>query len=129
MPNNATIHVVNLADKLSQFTEYYSPKIVGEVNDCHIKLVKFQGDFLWHHHEHEDEMFLVISGVLTMRVRDSQGERELIVRPGEFVILPRGVEHMPGASDEVAVLLFEPRSTLNTGNVHNERTREELERI
>ncbi|HEX8926422.1 MAG TPA: cupin domain-containing protein [Terriglobales bacterium] len=129
MQNDATVRVVNIAEKLDQFTEHYSPKIVGEVNDCHIKLVKFKGDFVWHHHENEDEMFLVISGVMKMRVRDAQDERELTVRPGEFVILPRGVEHMPGATEEVAVLLVEPRSTLNTGNVRNERTHDELERL
>jgi mannose-6-phosphate isomerase-like protein (cupin superfamily) len=129
MQNEATVRVVNIAEKLTQFTEHYSPKIVGDVNDCHIKLVKLQGDFVWHQHENEDGLFLVISGVLTMRVRDSQGERGLTVHPGEFVILPRGVEHMPGAANEVAVLLVEPRSTLNTGNVRNERTHEELERL
>ena len=129
MRTQDAVRVVNIAEKLSQFTEHYSPKIVGEVNDSQIKLVKLRGDFVWHHHAHEDEMFLVISGVLTMRVRDAQGERELTVRPGEFVILPRGVEHMPSATEEVAVLLVEPRSTLNTGNVRNERTHEVLERL
>ncbi len=104
---------------------HWSPKIVGEVNDAYVKLVKFRGEFVWHHHDHEDEMFLVLKGRLRMRLRD----RDLWVGPGEFVIVPRGVEHMPVAEAEVHVLLFEPRSTLNTGNVVNERTVPVLERI
>jgi mannose-6-phosphate isomerase-like protein (cupin superfamily) len=116
---------VNLAEKLSAFQEHWQPKIVGEVNDCHVKLVKFQGEFLWHSHEGEDELFLVVKGRFRMRLR----ERELEVREGEFVIVPRGVEHMPVADEEASVLLFEPKSTLNTGNVVNERTVAEPERI
>jgi mannose-6-phosphate isomerase-like protein (cupin superfamily) len=119
------METVNLEEKLSQFTEHWSPKIVGEVNDAYVKLVKFRGEFVWHHHDHEDEMFLVLKGRLRMRLRD----RDLWVGPGEFVIVPRGVEHMPVAEAEVHVLLFEPRSTLNTGNVVNERTVPVLERI
>jgi mannose-6-phosphate isomerase-like protein (cupin superfamily) len=119
------METVNLEEKLSQFSEHWSPKIVGEVNDAYVKLVKFRGEFVWHHHDHEDEMFLVLKGRLRMRLRD----RDLWVGPGEFVIVPRGVEHMPVAEAEVHVLLFEPRSTLNTGNVVNERTVPVLERI
>ncbi len=119
------METINLEEKLSQFSEHWSPKIVGEVNDAYVKLVKFRGEFVWHHHDHEDEMFLVLKGRLRMRLRD----RDLWVGPGEFVIVPRGVEHMPVAEAEVHVLLFEPRSTLNTGNVVNERTVPVLERI
>jgi mannose-6-phosphate isomerase-like protein (cupin superfamily) len=116
---------VNLAEKLAKVSEYWSPKIVGEVNDSLVKLVKFQGEFVWHHHEHEDEMFLVVKGTMRMRLR----ERDVLVHEGEFIIVPRGVEHMPVAEGEVHVVLFEPKSTLNTGNVRNERTLPTLERI
>ena len=116
---------INLAEKLKQVSEYWSPKIVGEVYDFHVKIVKFQGEFLWHHHENEDEMFLVVKGTMRMRFR----ERDVQVHEGEFIIVPRGVEHMPVAEGEVHVVLFEPKSTLNTGNVRNERTVAKLERI
>jgi mannose-6-phosphate isomerase-like protein (cupin superfamily) len=116
---------INLAEKLAQVSDYWSPKIVGEVNDFHVKIVKFQGEFLWHHHEKEDEMFLVVKGTMRMRFR----ERDVLVNEGEFIIVPRGVEHMPVAEGEVHVVLFEPKSTLNTGNVRNERTIAKLERI
>ena len=116
---------INLAEKLAQVSEYWSPKIVGQVNDSLVKVVKFQGEFLWHHHENEDEMFLVVKGTMRMRFR----ERDVMVREGEFIIVPRGIEHMPVAEEEVHVVLFEPKSTLNTGNVRNERTLPELERI
>ncbi|MGH7568196.1 MAG: cupin domain-containing protein [Gemmatimonadales bacterium] len=119
------VTVVNLRDKLARFTEHWSPKIVGEVNDTQVKLVKFRGEFVWHHHEAEDELFLVISGRLVIRLRD----RDLRLEPGEFVIIPKGVEHCPVAEEEVAVMLLEPRSTLNTGNVRDQRTLTELERI
>ncbi|HKW51269.1 MAG TPA: cupin domain-containing protein [Candidatus Eisenbacteria bacterium] len=117
--------VVNIAEKLGRFQEHWQPKIVGELNESYVKLVKFQGEFVWHHHEAEDELFLVVKGVLRMRLRD----RDLMVRPGEFIIIPRGVEHLPVADEEVHVILFEPKSTLNTGNVSNERTVPNLERI
>jgi mannose-6-phosphate isomerase-like protein (cupin superfamily) len=123
------MEVVNVAKKLAQFSEHWSPKIVGEVNDAYIKVVKFQGEFMWHHHEAEDELFLVVGGTLRMKFRDHGVEREETIRPGEFIIVPRGVEHMPVANEEVQVMLLEPKSTLNTGNVRNERTREQLERI
>jgi mannose-6-phosphate isomerase-like protein (cupin superfamily) len=116
---------INLAEKLARVSEYWSPKIVGQVNDSYVKIVKFQGEFIWHHHENEDEMFLVVKGTMRMRFR----ERDVLVHEGEFIIVPRGVEHMPVAEGEVHVVLFEPKSTLNTGNVRNERTLPELERI
>jgi mannose-6-phosphate isomerase-like protein (cupin superfamily) len=119
------INVVNIAEKLRRFEEQWKPKIVGELNGSYVKLVKFQGEFVWHHHEAEDELFLVVKGSLRMRLR----ERDLVVRPGEFIIIPRGVEHLPVADEETHVLLFEPKSTLNTGNVSNERTVPNLERI
>ena len=120
---------VNLAQKFSLFSEQYSPKIVGELNDTFVKLVKFQGDFMWHHHDDEDELFLVIKGEMRMKVREDGAEREIMVRPGEFIIIPRGVEHLPSAAEETQVMLLEPKSTLNTGNVRNERTVAELQRI
>ncbi len=120
---------VNLAQKLSLFTERYSPKIVGEVNDTYVKLVKLQGDFMWHHHDNEDELFFVVKGALRMRVRENGAERDFMVNPGEFIIIPRGVEHLPSADVETHVMLLEPKSTLNTGNLHNERTKNELQRI
>lgn len=120
---------VNLAQKFSLFSEQYSPKIVGELNDSYVKLVKFQGDFTWHHHDGEDEMFLVIKGEMRMKVREDGAEHEIVVRPGEFIIVPRGVEHFPSAAEETQVMLLEPKSTLNTGNVQNERTVAELQRI
>ena len=116
---------INVADKFSRISEMWSPKILGEVNDSYIKAVKFIGEFVWHHHENEDEMFMVISGKLRMKFRD----REEIVGPGEFIIVPRGVEHLPVSDQETQVLLFEPKSTLNTGNVRNERTLAELEKL
>ena len=116
---------VNLAEKLGRFTEHWQPKIVGELNGQHVKLVKFQGSFVWHHHEHEDELFLVIQGRFCMELRD----RIIPLEPGEFLIVPRGVEHRPVADEEVHVLLFEPEATVNTGNVQDKRTVSELQRI
>ena len=110
---------VNIADQLARFSEAWSPRIVGELNGQHVKLVKLTGEFVWHHHEEEDELFLVVQGRLRMRLRDG----DITIGPGEFLIVPRGVDHLPVAEDdEVHVLLFEPASTLNTGNVRNERT-------
>lgn len=120
---------INLAQKFSLFSEHYSPKIVGELNDMYVKLAKLQGDFMWHHHEAEDELFLVLNGELRMKIRENGSEREEVIRPGEFIIIPHGVEHLPSAEEEVHLLLLEPKSTLNTGNLHNERTLPELERI
>jgi mannose-6-phosphate isomerase-like protein (cupin superfamily) len=116
---------VSLAEKFGQFTEHWSPKIIGEVNDCYVKAVKFQGESVWHHHEKEDELFLVVKGKLTMRLRD----RTVEVHPGEFIIIPRGVEHLPVAEEETEVILLEPKSTLNTGNVRNQRTLATLEKL
>ena len=116
---------VNLAQKLQLFQEHWKPKIVGELNGQMVKLVKFQGPFVWHHHEQEDEMFLVIKGRFRMEFRD----RQVWLEEGEFLIVPRGIEHRPVAEEEAHVLLFEPASVLNTGNVTNERTVQMLERI
>ena len=116
---------VNLIEKFERVKEYWSPKIVGELNDSYVKVVKLKDEFIWHHHEHEDELFLVVKGTLRMRFRD----HEVQIREGEFLIVPKGVEHLPLADEEVHVVLLEPKSTLNTGNVRNERTIAELERI
>jgi mannose-6-phosphate isomerase-like protein (cupin superfamily) len=116
---------VNLNAKFDQFSDYWSPKIVGELNGQLVKLVRFKGEFVWHHHEAEDEMFLVWKGRFRMDYRD----RQEWIEEGEFVIVPRGVEHRPVAEQEVEVILFEPGSTLNTGNVENELTLETLDRI
>ena len=112
------IETVNLAEKFSSFSEHWQPRIIGELNGQHVKVAKLLGDFVWHHHEDEDEMFLVVRGTLTIELRD----RAVTIREGEFCIVPRGVEHRPVAPKEVEVVLFEPASTLNTGNVVNERT-------
>lgn len=120
---------VSLTEKLALFTEQYSPKIIGEVNDLHVKVVKLLGEFVWHHHEEEDELFFVVQGELRMRVREGGTEQEFTIRPGEFIIIPRGVEHLPSAERETHVMLLEPKTTLNTGNVVNERTVETLEQI
>jgi mannose-6-phosphate isomerase-like protein (cupin superfamily) len=125
MEGTMTIQKVSLTEKLGSFHDYWSPKIVGELNDSFVKLVKLKGEFVWHHHEAEDELFLVIKGSLLMKLRD----REIRVEEGEFVIIPRGVEHLPVAEEEVHVLLLEPKTTLNTGDVVNERTVAELDRI
>jgi mannose-6-phosphate isomerase-like protein (cupin superfamily) len=116
---------VNLAQKFSQFSDQWSPKVVGELNGQMVKLVKFKGPFTWHHHDNEDEMFLVISGSFDMEL---QGET-IRIHAGEFIIIPRGAEHRPNAKDECEVMLFEPGTTLNTGNVENERTLKTLQRL
>ena len=116
---------VNLVQKFSLFQDYWSPKIVGELNDSYIKLVKFKGEFVWHHHETEDELFLVVKGSLLIKLRD----RDIFLEEGEFVIIPKGIEHLPIADEEAHVLLLEPKTTLNTGNIGNERTVVDLERI
>jgi mannose-6-phosphate isomerase-like protein (cupin superfamily) len=123
------VEKVNLAQKFSTFTEHYSPKIVGEVNDLYVKVAKLQGDFMWHHHDNEDELFFVVKGELRMKLREDGTEREIVIRPGEFIIIPRGVEHLPSADEETHIMLLEPKSTLNTGNLRNERTVAELQRI
>jgi mannose-6-phosphate isomerase-like protein (cupin superfamily) len=117
--------VVNLAQKFSLFSDYWSPKIVGELNGQQVKVAKLHGEFIWHQHEHEDELFLVVQGRLRMKLRD----REVTINAGEFFIVPKGVEHLPIAEEEVHVVLLEPAATLNTGNVRNERTVETLDRV
>jgi mannose-6-phosphate isomerase-like protein (cupin superfamily) len=112
------IEKVNINQKLSLIADHWSPKIVGEINESYVKLVKLKGEFVWHHHEEEDEMFMVVKGELLMRLR----QKDITVGEGEFVIIPKGVEHLPIAKDEVQIMLFEPKSTLNTGNIQNERT-------
>ena len=118
------MNVVNLQDRLSRFSTHWDPKIVGELNGQHVKVVKFQGPFVWHSHEAEDELFMVLKGSFTMEFRD----RAVPVREGEFLIVPRGVEHRPVAAEEVHVLLFEPASTLNTGNAGGHLTVTQPER-
>jgi mannose-6-phosphate isomerase-like protein (cupin superfamily) len=119
------MHTVNLADKFSKFQDYFNPRVLGEVNDFEVKAVKLKGEFIWHHHDHEDEMFLVVKGTLRMKFRT----HEAVVRAGEFVIVPHGIEHMPVADEEAHIILLEPKTTLNTGNIVNERTVSQLERI
>jgi mannose-6-phosphate isomerase-like protein (cupin superfamily) len=116
---------VNIAQKLELFSDHWSPKIIGEINNVAVKLVKFQGEFVWHHHELEDEMFYVIAGEFDMEFRD----KTVHLAVGEFLIVPKGVEHRPVAQHEVAVMLIEPNTALNTGNVMDEKTVENLERI
>ncbi|MBL7723444.1 MAG: cupin domain-containing protein [Chitinophagaceae bacterium] len=123
--NNYSMDKVNLAEKLSGFSDYFNPRIAGELNGQHIKLVKFKGEFVWHHHDNEDELFYVVKGSFDMHMRD----KIVTINEGEFIIMPRGVEHKPVANEEVEVMLFEPASTLNTGNVINEKTRTNLESI
>jgi mannose-6-phosphate isomerase-like protein (cupin superfamily) len=116
---------VNLAEKFSLFSDHWSPKVVGDLNGQLVKLVKFRGEFVWHHHADEDELFLVVRGSFRMNFRDHVVE----LRAGEFLIVPRGVEHCPSADLEVEVLLFEPAATINTGNAGGERTVTELQRL
>jgi mannose-6-phosphate isomerase-like protein (cupin superfamily) len=116
---------VNLAEKLATFNDYFNPRIAGELNGQQVKLVKFKGEFVWHHHDHDDELFYVVKGSFDMHMRD----KIITLHAGEFLIMPRGVEHKPVATEEVEILLFEPASTLNTGNVKNELTVNELQRL
>jgi len=116
---------INLAQKFNLFNEHWSPKIIGELNDSFIKLAKLKGEFDWHHHENEDEMFLVVKGRLTIRFRD----KDVILDEGELIVIPRGVDHLPVAAGEVQVMLIEPKGTLNTGNAVTEKTKETLDRI
>jgi mannose-6-phosphate isomerase-like protein (cupin superfamily) len=124
------MHKINVAQKLSSFQDHWSPKIVGELNGQHVKLVKFQGEFVWHRHAAEDELFLVIHGSFRMNYKDDAGiEKSMELGAGELVIVPRGTEHRPVAAQEVHVMLFEPAGTLNTGNVRDTLTADELQRI
>ena len=116
---------INLNQKFSLFHEYWSPKIVGELNDSYIKLAKLKGEFDWHHHDNEDELFFVVKGQLTIKFRD----KDVILDEGEMVVIPKGLDHLPVATEEVQVMLIEPKGTLNTGNVVTEKTQQVLERI
>jgi len=116
---------INLAEKFEQFSDYFNPRIAGELNGQQVKLVKFQGEFVWHHHDHEDELFFVIKGSFEMHLRD----KIITINEGEFLIVPHGVEHKPVAKKEVEIMLFEPATTLNTGNIENELTRTELQKV
>lgn len=116
---------VNLKDKLAVISDHYKPRVAGELNGQMVKLVKFQGEFVWHHHDNEDELFYVVKGSFDMELRD----KTITINEGEFIIIPRGVEHRPVAHKEVEVMLFEPASTLNTGNVENELTLKQLEKV
>lgn len=119
------IDKVNISQKLSLFTDYFSPKIAGELNGQYVKLVKFKGEFVWHKHDHEDELFYVLKGSFRMEFRD----KTVVLNENEFLIVPRGVEHKPVAEEEVAIMLFEPATTLNTGDTESELTKEVLDRI
>jgi mannose-6-phosphate isomerase-like protein (cupin superfamily) len=116
---------VNIKEKFGLFEDRWSPKVIGQVNDAYVKAVKLKGEFVWHHHDEEDELFLVVKGSLVIKLRD----RDIRLEEGEFVVIPRGVEHLPVAEEEAHVLLLEPKSTLNTGNVTDERTVAELQHI
>ena len=116
---------VNLREKLNKFNQLWSPKIIGELNESYIKVAKLKGEFIWHKHEKEDELFFVVNGKLVIKLR----EKDIHLKEGEFFIIPKGVEHLPVAEDEVHVMLIEPKSTLNTGNVINEKTQKGLEWI
>jgi len=116
---------VNLADKFSLFDGFWEPKIVGELNNQYVKLAKLKGEFVWHQHEIEDEFFMLIKGHLTIKLRD----RDIELNEGEFYIIPKGVEHMPVAENEVHVLMFEPKSTVNTGSADSDKTISKLEKI
>ncbi len=112
------MQIVNISQKFDLFSEHWKPRIVGELNDSHVKLAKLKGEFIWHQHENEDELFLVVKGKLLIKLRD----RDLWLNEGELVVIPKGVEHCPVAEEEVHVMLLEPKSTLNTGDQKNERT-------
>ena len=116
---------VNIKNKFDLFSEYWAPKIVGDLNDSHVKIAKFKGEFTWHKHDNEDELFFIISGKLLIKFRD----QDVCLDEGEFLIIPKGIEHMPVAENEVCVMLIEPKTTLNTGDVENQLTKAKLDRI
>lgn len=120
------MEVVNVTEKFEQINDYWHPRVVGELNDAYVKLSRLKGEFVWHQHSTEDEMFFVIKGTLQMCIRDQEGncERIITIQPGEFIIIPKGVEHYPIAEEEVHVMLVEPKTTVNTGNIRDERTQE-----
>lgn len=119
------VEKVSVAEKFERFTDYWSPKIIGELNDFYVKAVKLKGEFVWHHHETEDELFFVVKGRLVIKLRDG----EIRLEPGDFVVIPHMVEHLPIADEEVQVLLLEPKTTVNTGTTANERTVRDLDRV
>ncbi|WP_133135708.1 cupin domain-containing protein [Legionella rowbothamii] len=119
------MQTVNIENKFDLFNEYWSPKIVGDLNDSHVKLAKFKGEFVWHKHHNEDELFFIIKGNLLIKFRD----HDVILKEGEFIIIPKGVEHLPVAEEEVHVMLIEPKATLNTGNATSALTKTDLDRI
>jgi mannose-6-phosphate isomerase-like protein (cupin superfamily) len=119
------MEIVNISEKLALFSEHWNPKVVGDLNGQQVKLAKFKGEFVWHRHDNEDELFLVIKGSFKMEFRD----KIVIVNQNEFLIVPRGVRHRPSAEEEVSVLLFEPATTLNTGNSENDFTKHVLDKI
>ena len=125
MKEPGNVEKVNIAQKFTMFSKHWTPHIVGELNDSQVKVAKLKGEFVWHKHDDEDELFLVTKGKLLIRLRD----KNISLAEGEFVIIPKGVEHLPVADEEVHVVLIEPKSTLNTGNVKNEKTITELKRI
>ena len=116
---------VNVSEKFAQFSDYSNPRIAGELNGQQVKLVKLKGEFVWHHHDNEDELFYVVKGSFDMHMRD----KIITVNAGEFLIMPRGVEHKPVANEEVEIMLFEPATIVNTGNIENEITRKELQKV
>ena len=123
---------INLASKLALFADYWNPRIIGDLNENHIKLAKLQGDFIWHQHEMEDELFVVLKGRLMIDFRaegDVLGVRTVEINPGEIIVVPKGVEHRPHAEEEVHIMLIEPKTVINTGALENEMTRKELQRI
>lgn len=119
------MNIIDIEEKLSQFEEYWSPKVVGELNGQLVKLAKLKGEFVWHHHDNEDELFMVIKGQLTIKLKN----QDIQLNEGQFFIIPKGVEHLPVAEEECHVMLFEPKSVLNTGNVVNEKTVKKLDEI
>lgn len=123
--NSSSVKVVNIKEKLSLFNEYWNPKIVGEINDDKIQVAKLKGEFVWHHHEKEDEMFLVVKGHLIIHLRD----KDVCLNEGEFVIIPHPVEHKPEAPEEVHIVLIEPKEAVNTGNVNTDKTVGNQEKI
>lgn len=120
-----TLEKINIKNKLSKFSDYWNPRIVGELNGQHVKLVKAQGEFVWHKHDEEDEMFYLLEGILKIEFRD----RTVVLEPNEFIIIPKGIEHRPIAEKEVSVMLFEPAGTINTGDTVGQLTRNTLDRI
>jgi mannose-6-phosphate isomerase-like protein (cupin superfamily) len=120
---------VNIVEKFSKITDYYKPRVAAELNGQQVKFVKFDSEFVFHHHDHEDEMFLVVKGRFRMEFRDHHNHPDQWIEEGEFIVVPRGVEHRPVATEECWVVLFEPATTLNTGNIENERTVRQLEHV